>query len=235
MYDSKNEDAFIVHGDTGPIKFKKTSEGLYAYKLSDNYLEEVAATKTKVAKQMYVTTVKDNMEGFSKKQVENAKRARKLYHSVGCPGVENLKTMLRMNSIQDCPVTAEDVNNAERMFGKDIGALKGKTTRQAPPRVTEQLIEIPPELKERPEVKLAMDIMYVNDQKYLTSVDLYLRYRCCVPIDTRKNKEIFKALDVILRQYNKGQYRINKIYCDSEFKHMMDQVSDDLEVKMRNC
>ena len=32
--------------------------------------------------------------------------------------------------IKNCPVTIEDVNIAEKIFGADIGTMKGKTTRK---------------------------------------------------------------------------------------------------------
>ena len=35
-----------------------------------------------------------------------------------------------MNAIKNCPITLEDIDIAERMFGKDIVTLKGKITRK---------------------------------------------------------------------------------------------------------
>jgi hypothetical protein len=49
---------------------------------------------------------------------------------MGCPTVENLKNIIRMNAIRNCPVTIRDVEIAEEIFGPDIGALKGKTTQR---------------------------------------------------------------------------------------------------------
>ena len=36
-YDNTVEDAFIVHTETGLVKFKRNDEGLYVYKLPDSY------------------------------------------------------------------------------------------------------------------------------------------------------------------------------------------------------
>jgi hypothetical protein len=79
-----------------------------------------------------VTTVTENKSGYTQRQFERAKEARRLYHIVGTPTVENFKSLLRMNVIKDCPVTTEDVNIAEKIFGKDISSLKGKSTRRKP-------------------------------------------------------------------------------------------------------
>ncbi|WP_427962039.1 hypothetical protein, partial [Acidithiobacillus sp.] len=160
-FDSDVEDAFVVHVKDGKIKFSRTPEGLYAYKPTKRYLAEVAESKQMSppsehgatfnyrGKSFLVTTLMENRKGYTQRQFEDAKRARKLYHIVGCPTVENFKHILRQNIIQNCPVTPADVDLAEKFFGPDIGTLKGKTTRKAPPRVKEDLVEVPPELKEK--------------------------------------------------------------------------------------
>jgi hypothetical protein len=84
------------------------------------------------------------MEGYSKNEVDGARQARKLYHAIGCPTIENLKHIIRMNLIRNCPVTTEDINDAERIRGADIGALKGKTTQAATAKVIEDTVKIPP-------------------------------------------------------------------------------------------
>ena len=53
-----------------------------------------------------------------------------------------------------------------------------------------------------------------------------------VPIDTKTQSDYYKALDVIFRQYNKGGFVIKTIYCDGEYRAMMNKVSDDLDVVM---
>ena len=175
-YDSKVDDAFHVHTKDGVVKFGATDEGLYAYKPSKRFLEEVAETKNKVLKHTFVTTVKDNIEGFTKDEVNGAKRARKLYHAIGCPTIQNLKHIIRMNLIRNCPVTTEDVNNAEKIWGADIGALKGKTTRAVPAKAIEDLVEIPPELKKKKNIVLCIDIMYVQGLPMLTAVDKTIKH-----------------------------------------------------------
>ena len=75
-----------------------------------------------------VSTVKENKTGFSKCQYERALIARKLYHILGSPTVEAYKAMLKGNVIKNCPVTQEDVNIAQKIFGPAISTLKGKST-----------------------------------------------------------------------------------------------------------
>jgi len=51
-------------------------------------------------------------------------------------------------------------------------------------------------------------------------------------MESRTSAESFKRIDMVLRHYNKAGFTIKKIYCDGEFKHMMDQVCDELGVEM---
>ena len=187
VYDSHVEDAFKVHTDNGIVKFARTDEGLYVYKPTSKYLKVVTADKgmkpptNDPADEIscMVSSVEENKLGYTKRQYEDAKRARRLYHIVGCPTVENFKHILQQNIIKNCPVTIDDVNIAEKIFGPDIGALKGKTVQKTPIRVKEDLIEIPPEIKTKhKDLIFCMDIMYVNGMPMLTGIDRSLRFRC---------------------------------------------------------
>ena len=170
-YDSTKEDAFNVHTKNGIVKFKRNKEGLYTYKPNTSFYNEVAEAKRNETSHM-VTTVTENKVGFTKRQVEDAKRARKLYHTMGCPMVQNFKHLLRQNIIQNCPVTAEDVDNAEKIFGPDIRAMKGKTTRKKPTPVKKDEVAIPKELLDKnSKLTLCMDVMFINGMPMLTSID----------------------------------------------------------------
>jgi hypothetical protein len=91
-----------------------------------------------------------------------------------------------MNIIKNCPVTTEDFNIAEKIFGKDISSLKGKSTRQKPKPVREDLLEIPKELIEKHHnIQLCMDTMYVNQCGMLTAIDGTINFQSLVPMNTR--------------------------------------------------
>ncbi len=77
-----------------------------------------------------------------------------------------------------------------------------------------------------------MDIMYVNGMPMLTGIDRSIRFRSLIPLDNRTAPELYKRLDKILRHYNSGGYEIKDIHCDQEFKSIMDDVKDGLDVKM---
>ena len=131
----------------------------------------------------------------------------------------------------NCPVTTEDVDNAEKIFGPDIGTMKGKTTRRNPTPVKKDEVQIPKELIEKnQDITLCIDLLFVNGMPMLTSIDRAVRFRALIPIESRKKEELFTGLDVILRQYNKAGFQITTINCDQEFESMMNKIKDDLGV-----
>ena len=91
-------------------------------------------------------TIDESKIGYTKSHVERAKAARKLYHIVGSPTMESFKARLKGNVIKNCPVTAADVDKAEKIYGPAISTLKGKTTRKTPKAVVADEVLIPHEL-----------------------------------------------------------------------------------------
>ena len=56
------------------------------------------------------------------------------------------KIALRQKLLKNCPITVEDVKNAEKSFGKDVAAMKGKLTRKKPNPIQVEVVEFPPEI-----------------------------------------------------------------------------------------
>jgi hypothetical protein len=163
-----------VHTEDGNvIKFEQTPEGLYAYRPPWEFLDEVARTKINPAsKQNFVSMVKENLEGFTKREVEDAMVAKNLYHVSGCPTFDNLKIIIRMKQIKNCPVAVNNVSNATKIWGPDIGASNSKITQQTPSRVRQDDIEVPPELRARfDDVILCIDLMYGQKIPILTTIE----------------------------------------------------------------
>ena len=72
----------------------------------------------------------------------------------------------------NCPVTTEDVDNAEKIFGPDIRTMKGKITRQSPTPVKKDEVQVPKELIEKnQDITLCIDILFINGMPMLTSID----------------------------------------------------------------
>ena len=231
-YDSEKEDAFLVHMKHKTVKFTRTPEGLYQFTVPQSYKEELKMNQEEKSNNM-IQTVEENKIVYTKRQMERAKVARKLYHIVGSPTLEAFKAMLKSNIIKNCPVTAADVDIAENIYSPAISTLKGKTTRQTPKPVVADEVMIPSELlmKHR-QIELCMDTMFVNKQPFLTSIDKSVRFRSLVPLKSQSGEEYLRALQFIMRHYNKGGFFIQLIHCDGEYKQLIEPVQDKLNATM---
>jgi hypothetical protein len=123
------------------------------------------------------------------------------------------------------------VKNAKKIFGTDMSSLRGKSTRRKSTPVREDGIEIPEELiLQNRKIDLCIDIMYVDECGFMTTINRTIRFRSTLPIENRTHEELYPVLDMVLRLYNSAGVHIKMIHCDGEFRAMMDKVKDDLGV-----
>jgi len=65
--------------------------------------------------------------------------------------------------LKNCPVTVEDIDNAEKIYGRSTAALKGKVTRHKSEVVSTDYVEVPKiVLSNNKELTLCADIMYIQ-------------------------------------------------------------------------
>ena len=117
--------------------------------------------------------------------------------------------MVRSHLIWNCPVTIEDVRIAEKVFGKDIATLKGKSVRTKPTTTVTDVIDVPKALRrEHRHVELCVDIMYIQGMTFLTTISKKICYRTIEFIPDRSVNSLCKALDTVFRIYNMNDYVI---------------------------
>ena len=232
--DTAVDNAFNVHVGPKKIRFGRDNKNIYSHipfhVNGQDHAEIVPQAPTSSC--TFVQSVEENKLFHTPREQERAKIARDLIASLGSSSVADLKKAISMNAIANLPVSTKDVNLAEKIFGKDLGTLKGKTTRKPPaPMVTDQ-IEMPPELHDREKWELAVDIMFVNGVPYMASITKALFHRMAFPIDDVTAKNLFAGLDQIFRVCNSNGFFITDIYCDQQFKTLLDEVQDELHATM---
>lgn len=107
-YDSHQDAAFIVHRPRKRnMYFRYHDNGLHLINYGSNHMS-------------FVETVADRAEGYSERQVQDAKKAEQLRAVIGYPSSRDYKAMIKGSMLKNCPVLPEDVNRTEEMFGKNI-------------------------------------------------------------------------------------------------------------------
>ena len=131
------------------------------------------------------------IKGYTPRQVARAKRAKKLYHDLHAETIPNLKNWVRSNMGRNVPFSHEDINLMVEMMGKDVSTLQGKTVNPKAPVVDKcKIVEIPIELDVKgKKVELTIDVVYINDQSCLHSVDRTVKFRGLSHLGTQKKGE----------------------------------------------
>ena len=112
-----------------------------------------------------------NMNDYTKRQVKEEKHAQRVYSMVGRPSLKDFQKMISNNLLHDCPVTVEAINNTETIFGPDMAALKGKTTRPKAPTIRCNLIKVPPSIRlHHNDVEITADVMFVNKISFVLTL-----------------------------------------------------------------
>ena len=124
--------------------------------------------------------------------------------------------MISTNMISNCPINIKDVDNAEKIFGRSMASLKGKSTRSKPKPVIRDDIQIPEEIyNKNSNLDLCIDVIYINRVAFLVSIDKQIKYRSIIHVKDQDTPEFFKSLDQILRLYNLAGFTITTIHADN--------------------
>jgi len=235
-YDNKDKshgDSFVVHTPKKQIVFRRLTNNLYVHKPLNGSGTRQVSRSGKHQDASFLNSVKENRNFYSERQFEKAKQARDLYHAIGTPSINDFKAVIRMNAIGNNPITTKDIDLAEKIFGPDIGSLKGKSTRRNPVHVVDDQIEIPRELiRSQQDVTLCIDAMKVNTLWFLTTISRNLYYRT-VQYLPRQTADIYRdAIVDIIRLYNRAGMKVERIHADNEFRAVLDDIRDILGVQV---
>jgi hypothetical protein len=138
-YDSPDHGGvFKVHTSQGIVEFSPTAKGLHALNLRDNptaaYMlvnnTTLTSDHTPQDHYLHVENVRDNYDGFTKKQIERAIAARRLMGMIASPLECDFQGLVRLNLLKDCPITNADITNARQIFGPDLANIRDKTVQK---------------------------------------------------------------------------------------------------------
>lgn len=219
---SRTDAAFFVHKDNGQtIRFAEHTSKLYLFDAS------LKATGIQPNQFTFVNMVVENESLYTKRQVRDAKLARRVYIMVGRPSHATFLKMIRNNLLQNCPITVNDANNALKIYGPDLGSVRGKTVRRTPHIVHSDLIEeLPKEIiNSHGKVTICMDIFFVDGLAFLSTVSRGIRFVTAEYIPSRHiMKQVLPCIKHVNNLYNKRGLKIIMIHADEEFSSLRDEL-----------
>jgi len=222
--DTAQESAIYVHiSQNKVIKFKEVKNGLYV--LTVNPLKP----KTLVMNySSYFNSVKENKANFSKREIEGANNARKLYRHINMPGNKFFLHLVKTNYFRNSPVTPDDVERATMIYGPDLSFLKGKSTRKRPKSIENiQIVDIPPIIKQyHTKIVLSVDYMIVQNIAMLITIDNSFQYRFLKSVHKKKaNKsDILRGINQIINIYKSRNIEVKQVNADNEFECVREDI-----------
>jgi len=197
VYNNKVCDAFMVTRDDGTvIKFVPSKEGLYYYDFKISLLRHQENSITQNA--MVVATVDELRRNYTARELKQIEEARRLYVIMGRPAKADFLMMLKKGKLLDNPVRIEDFANAENIYGKDLGVIKGKTVRVKPERV---MIDTEIAVKEKLNIILAIDVMKFTGLNFLVTVSRRIGFITATLLRDRKRGTMVEALKQVITVY----------------------------------
>jgi hypothetical protein len=207
-YDS-DDMMFVVHRESESkpnMEFRMHECGLHYY------------DPMKTEHLVFVSTVSKNKEIFTKRQIKGAKAAIALYTTHNYPYMKDFKWVIHSNQIKDCPVTVQDVNAAIKIWGKNIVALKGKTTQSKTNMVVRDYVKVPMELlKLHKEVFLTTEIFFVNKIPFFLTLIRKICFTAVNHLADRTVPQIFKAFKEMHQYYIQHGFHVITVHTDGEF------------------
>ena len=177
------------------MNFLESAKGLYHYDTTPG-VPLVGNIKSQVLNYLCVQTVVDNLSYFNRRQKRDIERARRLYETIGRPSYDAFKRAITENHFQHCLVTLAAVDNMIQVYGPDVNAVKGKTTRSKAAHVSSnQPIPIDAAiLQAHKDVTLCVDVFFVDTMPFLMTMSRNIRFHTIHSITDMSMKTILEKL-----------------------------------------
>ena len=157
---------------------------------------------------------------YSQHDYSQAVLGRKIQKIIGHPSTHTFIKIVENNLFPNCPITCDDIIAAERIFGPDVGSLKGKTVhRSSVPVRTSSSNILSGVIDKYRKVTLAGDIMFVNSMPFLvTMISRHIKFSTYELLENQQLPTIIKAMiDNVRKLYKKRGFHTKTIIMDGQF------------------
>jgi hypothetical protein len=214
---------YKVHMPSKPVRFYKDEQGLPYIDLLGReaavmLLEMAVAIESKDG-HMNVQTVRENYEGYTKREVLKAKEARRVQGLIGNPSKGDYKAMVRGNMIQNFPIIPDNITNVRTIFGPDLASIRGKTVRRTPAPVVGDYLEVSQSVVQNNKiVTMAADVFFVDETVFLITVLRRIKFITVEHMQVRMASSLCKHLERVLQVYARTGFVVRTILMDAEFE-----------------
>lgn len=201
---------FVKIKEGTEIKFLRNQNGLYSCIFDESIIK------------CMVTTVSENREIFSARELAKAAQAKKVMEQFGYPSVQTIKEMIKKGVMTNLPITVADIERAEQIYGKDVAIIKGKSTRPNPSPVPKiNTVE-----KDKSEQTFFSDIFHVRKLHFLITVSKPMNLIIVNSLRDRYNgSDLTDAINDHISVVQKYGFEIREIVLDPDPVFTTQQIS----------
>ena len=205
-YDDENN-KFIVSMNGKEYEFIPKGK-LYVYNSRNNKrnYEELTSEIT------LIQNVKENEKMFTERERKNAALARQAQLRMGYPSIKDIVDGINKGRVINLPISRSDLENAEQIWGKDMGSVVGKTTRTRPSPVIIQ----PTQVSMDKNIILCADIFYIGGLTFLLTVSRGLSMCMVSHMANRKVSTLKDLIMVQVSAYQSNGFLISYLLSDNE-------------------
>jgi hypothetical protein len=223
---------YVVHTPKGAVNFYKDKQGLPYIDLDGPgeeatimLLQCVQGKRSKPAGELLKTAlvqmVQGNYEGYTKKDILKANKARRVQGMIGNPSEKDYKGMVSGNLITNCPIITTDISNAHAIFAPDLASIRGKTFQRTPAPVVADYVAVPPSLVETNKVTtMAADVFFVDDTAFLLAMSRLIKFITAEHVPVTTAKSLAKHLDRVPQVYRRAGFNVRTILMDGAFEKL---------------
>ena len=193
------------------MKFIEYRSGLY-------YHDAAAAVQPisneNVIDYSFVSTVANNKAQFTRREIGGADKARAKDRR---PSQQQFEQILAKDLIRNCPVTVDDAKRVLLIYGPNVAALKGKTTKGPSQHVpTFNPVQVPGFiLQHHSDVTLFMDIFYVQGHPFFHTISRKVQFRTVAPDLNRNKATLLRESKPAMAMYKSRGFNISDLHADT--------------------
>ena len=117
--------------------------------------------------------------------------------------------------MKNCPITIEDINVCEKVCGKNIAALKGKTVRATPLEVKTDIVPVPTKMSQlHQEVTLKGNMHFINSQPFITATSGKMCPETVDHLSDRKVDTSVSLLADVINPHNNRGFKVTAMIMD---------------------
>ena len=206
------------------LHFRTLDTGLYFIDTDniDHHIQQVP-TSTQL-----LTTVEQNKNNFTRRQVQGADDARVLQERLGWPATSRFIHYINNGHILNCPITEDDVRRSELIYGPPIPILKGKTVRNRPSHIPPiKPIHLPNNIvQQHSQDELDMDHFWVNGTPFFHTKSHNLNFITTYKCDSTGKSESIRHIDKATQLYANRGFAIVAYHGDNAFECLRMHLGD---------